>query len=408
MRFFTPTSKRQLSTPHKATWSLVYTALVGSWLIALASAALDAGFCGDCQTYANAIQPCGGSFTPENLKAVGEYVLPEPLSKCICSAVIQKVLWTCARCAFLGGSKFAAVPPNKYQTQCMKWGTTVEQWNAPYTGPVAPGTQTDLGGGGVNPPAPPPTTTTNNPSPAPKPSGGGNGDNGDKGDKDKGDKGTNTDGNPEPTNSSDNATKGEGKTDESSSPNTKAIGISVGIIGVAAIAGVVAVVTMKRRRRRRPLDLDLDASPALANFANLESHGREKTSGLRPSSPPMVAAPIASATPVVSRGHRNYMEGTGAAGGGSVVGGYDGQYDQYGHAGHVQGYDAYGHDQYQGQYDHYNDQGYYDQGYYDQHHAQGYGAHDYGYDHPVPSSQAPAHQPSHHGGPKANDGGPYM
>ncbi|KAG0339524.1 hypothetical protein BG004_006777 [Podila humilis] len=399
MRFFilsstTPVSAKSSPSwsPQKRTaWSLLCTTIVASTMSGLASAALDPGFCGDCQTYANAIQPCGGSFTAADIEVPGEYVLQETLAKCICSAVIQKVLWTCAKCASFGGSKFQAVPPNKYQTQCMAWNTPVDQWNAPYTGIVAPGTQTDLGGGPIPPNTPPATTNPPATSTTPKPSGGGGGGTSTKEDG----KGTSTDSSSKPTGSTDNSLAGGGNSTESDGPNGKVIGISVGIIGVAAMAGVVAVVMMKRRRRRRPLDLD--SSPALANFMELDSHGgsgREKIA-MRPASPPMVPAPVASATPAVPRGHRNYIEGGGGSGGGvngtggSVVGGYDTQYDHYG-----QGYDGYSHGQYADQYgDHYNEQ-YYDQGYYDQ--QQGYGAHDYGYDPAVHPTQGPQ-QPPHRG-----------
>ncbi|KAG0035279.1 hypothetical protein BGZ81_010592 [Podila clonocystis] len=378
MRLFTSTST-STSSPRKA-WSLLCTALVASTFTGIASAALDPGFCGDCQTYANAVQPCGGTFTNADIQVPGEYVLPQPLAKCICSAVIQRVLWTCAKCAVFGGSKFAAVPPNKYQTQCMAWGTTVDQWNAPYTGVVAPGTQTDTGGGPA-PPPPPPVTSSSTPSLSPKPSSSSGGN-----------KGTSTDSNGnQPTGTSDNATSGE-KSSESS-PNGKAIGISVGIIGVAAIAGVVAVFMMKRRRRRRPLNLD--SSPALANFMEQDSHGSGREKNLRPTSPPMVPAPVASATPAVSRGHRNYVEG-----GGSVVGGYDQQYDHYGHG---QGYDGYSHGQYDQYGNHYDEQ-YYEQGYYDQH-QHGYGQ-EYGYD--PAASQGPSAPPAGSVVGKPNEGGHYV
>ncbi|KAG0082272.1 hypothetical protein BGZ92_011848 [Podila epicladia] len=343
---------KSTSSPRKA-WSLLCTALFATAFSGMASAALEPGFCGDCQTYANAIQPCGGTFTNADIQVPGEYVLTLPLAKCICSAVIQRVLWTCAKCAAFGGSKFAAVPPNKYQTQCMAWGTTVDQWNAPYTGIVAPGTQTDTGGGPA-PPPPPPVTSSTNPQ-TPKPSGGGS--------TGGGGMGTSTDSNGnQPTGTSDNATSGEKSS--GSSPDGKAIGISVGIIGVAAIAGVVAVFMMKRRRRRRPLNLD--SSPALANFMELDSHGSGREKNLRPTSPPM-------------------------------------QYDHYGH-GHGQGYDGYSHGQYDQYGNQYDDQ-YYDQGYYDQH-QHGYGQ-EYGYDRPA-ASQGPTAPPAGSVVGKPNDGGQYL
>lgn len=93
------------------------------------------------------------------------------------------------------------------------------------------------------------------------------------------------------------------------------------------------------------------------------------------------------------------MEG----GGGSVVGGYDQQYDHYGH-GHGQGYDGYS----QGQYDQYGnhyDEQYYDQGYYDQH-QHGYGP-EYGYDRPA-ASQGPSAPPAGSVVRSKEGGGHYM
>ncbi|KAF9149744.1 hypothetical protein BG015_008440 [Linnemannia schmuckeri] len=393
-------------------WSLLCSVVIFNSFLAILSpstaggralAALEMGFCGDCQTFANAIGVCGGTFTPADIEKPTEYVLQREYAKCTCTAVMQQVLWTCAKCEFLAGKGSKGVPPKKHQMTCMEWGTTIEAYNLPYTGVVAPGTTTDLGNGKPNPPPVPGTTTNNPPQPTdpakPTPTTtGGNGGNG--GGNGGGNKPSGTSSDPSnPSNSQDSLNGDKNTSETSSGPNTAAIGISVGIIGVAFIAGVMAVVMMKRRRRRRS-PLDLDSSPALANFTHLED--KWETKPTRPTSPPLPPAPVASAPPVVGRG------GRGGYGEGSVVGGYDahydaqydGQYDQYdgyGH-GHHGGYDAYGHGQsghghggYGGQeYDHYRG-GQYDQSGYSQQDA--YQMHDYGYDQHVvaASQQPPAH-----------------
>ncbi|KAF9434895.1 hypothetical protein BGZ76_007239 [Entomortierella beljakovae] len=346
------------------TWSIICTLVILNSFLSILSpstaggralAALDPGFCGDCQTFANAIGVCGGSFGPADIEINGEYVLQQQYSKCVCTEVMQKVLWTCAKCELLAGHQSKAPPPQKYQTQCIAWGMTIEEWKAPYTGVVAPGTQTEVGGGVVNPPAPSVTNTpTNKPSQSATNGSGGSATSG---------------GSTQPTNPSDNATSGDDTTTtEGSKPNTAAIGISVGIIGVAVVAGAIAVVMMKRRRRRRT-PLDLDSLPGQAGgFSQID----DKWSPHRPQSPPLPPAPIASATPAVARenGHRSpydnhgYMEG-------SVVGGYDGPYDGYdqyrGAAGPYN--NGYGQGQYHNQYENY---GQYEQDGYSQQEYNGY------------------------------------
>ncbi|KAF9113336.1 hypothetical protein BGX27_001786 [Mortierella sp. AM989] len=374
MRFFA-SSQRASSTPSTTsrTWSIIcFLVVLNSFLSILspstaggrALAALDPGFCGDCQTFSNAIGVCGGTFTNKDIEINGEYVLQQPYSKCICSDVMQKALWTCAKCELLAGFQSKAPPPQKYQTQCIAWGMTIQEWRAPYTGTIAPGTQTDMtGGGGTNPPPPPNSSgaPTGNPTgptsaaPTGKPSG--------------------TDSSTSPSSSGDSGS-GDGSTESGSGPNTPAIAISVSIIGVALIAGSLAVVMMKRRRRRHT-PLDLDSLPGVANFV---SHEDKWDKSYRPTSPPLASAPVASATPAVIRGgHRSPYDGRGYMEGGSVVGGYDAQYDaQY------DGYDkynngGYGHGQYANhQYDEY--------GQYDQN---AYPMHEYnGYDHNAPTSKA--------------------
>ncbi|KAG9064234.1 hypothetical protein KI688_003422 [Linnemannia hyalina] len=390
---------------HSIAWSLLcFVVVLNSFLAFLspstaggrALAAVEAGFCGDCQTFANAIGVCGGSFTPADIEVPTEYVLQKDYATCTCTAVMQQVLWTCAKCEFLAGKGSKGVPPKKHLTSCLEWGITLDAYNLPYKGVVAPGTTTDLGNGTPNPAPLPGTTTTNpqsttgpvKPNPMTTSSSGGNGD----GNKPSG----TTSDSSSPSSSQDSLNGDKNASGTSSGPNTAAIGISVGIIGVAFIAGVMAVVMMKRRRRRRT-PLDLDSSPALANFSHLEDNWEAKPN--RPTSPPLPPAPVASAAPVIGRGN-----GRGGYGDGSVVGGYDaqydGQYDQYdayGH-GHHGGYDAYGHGQgghgqggYSGQeYDHYRG-GQYNQGGYGEQDA--YQMHDYGYDQHVvaASKRPPAH-----------------
>ncbi|KAG0351802.1 hypothetical protein BGZ54_003098 [Gamsiella multidivaricata] len=393
-----PSSTRSPSS--SLTWSLCTLIILNSFLTflspstggGLAHAALDPGFCGDCQTFSNAIGVCGGSFGAADIEINGEYVLQQQYSKCICTEVMQKVLWTCAKCELLAGHQSKAPPPQKYQTQCIAWGMTVQEWKTPYTGVVAPGTQTDVtGAGGSSTPVPPATTTT---APtAGKPSTGGPSTTVGSGGQNPP---STTDPNA-PSSSSDNSVSGPDSTTETNSgPNGTAIGISVGIIGVAVVAGVVAVVMMKRRRRRRT-PLDLDSLPAEASFVALEDKWEKPHH--HSGSPPLPPAPIASAAPVVGRGGRGgyQMEG-------SVVGGYDPQYDggygQYGHGGHG-GYDGYGgsvHGQYMNQYD--------DQyvGYHPSHQQEAYQMHDYGYEH---NNQGPNAQ-YHPGGLAKGDKGAYL
>ncbi|KAF9965401.1 hypothetical protein BGZ70_004929, partial [Mortierella alpina] len=147
----------------------------------------------------------------------------------------------------------------------------------------------------------------------------------------------------------------------SSGPNTTAIGISVGIIGVVGVAGAIVVVMMKKKKRRamRPIDLaDLNVLT--------DKHAR-------PESP---LGPIASAAPAVIRArdptpqHQNYEEinhGQGYNGQqqyyeqGSDYNGYGQQYDG-------RRYNEYpqdtGYSQAQGQQQYPED--YYDQQYYAQ------------------------------------------
>ncbi|KAF9126668.1 hypothetical protein BGW39_006446, partial [Mortierella sp. 14UC] len=392
------------ATTRSMAWSLFCTLIILNTFLAFLSpstsggralAAPEAGFCADCKTFSNAIGVCGGTFGPADIEKPGEYVLQQGYAKCTCTAAMQRVLWNCGKCEFLAGKGSSGVPPKKHQMTCMSWGITVTEYAAPYTGVVEPGTTADLGGGTPNPP--PTATTTNNVNPPPtgnpKPS------------SDGGNKppGSSTD--PSLPSSSQDNLNGDKNTSETgnSGPNTAAIGISVGIIGVALIAGVMAVVMMKRRRRRRS-PLDLDSSPALANFVALEDKWDTKPSRQPPTSPPLPAVPVASAAPVIG-GRGNGRNG--GYGDGSVVGGgydaqYDAHYDAYGHhGGYDAQYDAYGHGGQGGyggqqQYDHYDQGGQYDQGRYDQGYDQGYHPgqpdayqmHDYGYDqHVVSASQ---------------------
>ncbi|KAG0286656.1 hypothetical protein BGZ96_009267 [Linnemannia gamsii] len=323
-------------------WSLLCSMVILSSFLTFLSpstgggralAALEQGFCGDCQTFSNAIGVCGGTFTAADIEVPTEYVLNQLYAKCTCTAVMQTVLWNCAKCEFLAGHGSKGVPPKKHKMTCLAWGITNDAYNAPYTGVVAPGTVTDVNNPNP-PPVPEPTitpkpTTTGSPKPSTTTGGGNNSDGGDK------PSGTSSS-TSNPSNSQDSLNGDKNASGSSSGPNTAAIGISVGIIGVAFIAGVMAVVMMKRRRRRRRSPLDLDDSPALANFAALDDKWENKAN--RPMSPPLPPAPIASATPVVGGGRGN---GRGGYGEGSVVGGYDAQYDAqyddqygYGHGHH--------------------------------------------------------------------------
>ncbi|KAG0304402.1 hypothetical protein BGZ98_005561 [Dissophora globulifera] len=400
-----PTSRSRSS--NSFVWSfLCFIVTLNSFLSILSpstaggkvSAALDPGFCGDCQTFSNAIGVCGGTFGPTDIEISGEYVLQQAYSKCICTDVMQKVLWTCAKCELLAGHQSKAPPPQKYQTQCIAWGMTIDEWKAPYTGPVAPGTQTDVGNGGTNPTSPssPASSTAAIPS-TPKTSSGGATPTGGNGND--GGKGSGASDPAQPSSSSNNSeAEGEGAAETTSGPNTTAIGISVGIIGIAVVAGVMAVVMMKRRRRRRT-PLDLDSLPAQTNFATLEN----KWEKLHPGSPSSPPAHVASATPAISRvGHRSPYEASHGYADEGVVNGYDGPYDGYDHYGNGSGggaYDGYSHGQYNGQYSkpHYV-------GYHPGRQQDAYPMRDYGFEHNAPNGQAP---PFHAGVPSQGERGKF-
>lgn len=305
--------------------------------------------------------------------------MQQPMAKCICSDVMQKLLWICAKCEVLAGfAQAKAPPPTKYQTQCMAWGITIDEWRAPYTGVVAPGTQTDTKGtgGGTNP------TNPTNPTTAPKPSSGGGGA---TTVPDGNNKPTGTSDGASPSASSDNAVSGDGSTSQTSTGlNTTAIGISVGIIGVALVAGIFAVVMMKRRRRRHT-PLDLDSLPGQGGFVGLEDKWEKPH---HPTSPGLPPVHVATAGPVMNGrggGHRGGPydggHGSGHGGynmeGGSAVGGYDPQYDNYdqyrGGGGNGGAYDGYG--QYPSQFG--AEQQYV--GYHPNHGQDPYPSHDYGH-----------------------------
>ncbi|KAG0215536.1 hypothetical protein BGX28_009584 [Mortierella sp. GBA30] len=232
-----------------------------------ALAALTEGFCSDCETFANAIGVCGGTFLPENIEINGEYALQEPYAKCICQNAIQKVLWNCAQCERLAGHQSTAPSPQIYKTQCIHWGMTPDAWKAPYTGPIAPGTQADLSGGdGPNPTTPSTSTAPSHPikssnptisslqivsslptssKPNPKPKGAattvGDGRSGPSSPTDS----------MLPSPSSDNSVNLSGRKESGSGLNMLAIEIAVGIVGLAVIAGVIVVLLLKIRRRRQ-------------------------------------------------------------------------------------------------------------------------------------------------------------
>ncbi|KAF9355538.1 hypothetical protein BGX34_010417 [Mortierella sp. NVP85] len=339
---------------------------------AVVTAAPGAGFNGDCQTFAYALAPCGVTFAKTDIEVNGlTYIPPQTAAKCACTETMQKVLWKCTTGEQLAGIQVKSQPPTAYQTQCMAWGITVPDYKAPYTGQVAPGADTfggnTIGGGGgtggtggtggggvVNPPP-----STNNPS------GGGS---------------------TTPSGAITQPSNGSNPDEGSSGPNGAAIGISLGIIGLAALSGALAFYRMRSsRRRREPLDLD-------ATYVGLDDQWEKP----RSQSPPVIPAPAASGAPVASRGpmqagHRPPPFESRPGGGGSVVGGYDGQYDQYNNQ-----YDQY--DQYnQGPapgYDAYNHGGY-----------QAYPPHDYGFEHTVPTS-GPYHGGNGNG--KGGEGGQYM
>ncbi|KAF9586096.1 hypothetical protein BGW38_009708 [Lunasporangiospora selenospora] len=333
----------------------------------LVAAAPPSGFCGDCQTYALAIAPCGGTFTAADIAINGAYTPAQQYSKCLCTSVMQGVLWKCGGCQKNDGFKIDVPPPQKHQTMCLDWGVSIQDYNAPYTGPVAPGTAADLGNGGKNP------VTTGQP---------GNNNNNNN-------PNTSTNGGPSSTSNTTQPSSSNDKsvTEDKSSgsgPSGAAIGISLGIIGVAVIAGLISVFMMRRRRARRHAPLDLDGT-----YLNVDNSWEKP----RPGSPSLNASPMVNAPAPATRGpmmgNHNaspFDRRPPGGGGGSVVGGYDPQYDQY---------------------DQYNNGGGYGGGGYDQYHHHGgmpqqnYPAHDYGYDHTVPTS-GPYHSSKH------SEAGHYM
>ncbi|KAF9166045.1 hypothetical protein DFQ26_008799 [Actinomortierella ambigua] len=233
---------------------LSLTALGTTALLSVLSAvqgALQPGFCPDCQTFAQAMVPCGGTLTPAQVEINGNYDLQENLAKCQCTAVMQAMLWTCGRCEKANGHQINMPPPNAHRTQCVsKWGITAAAYDAPYDGPVVEGTETKTG-------------STTNPS-TPPPTNGGNGGNGGSKTSDGGSSSTGGANIPSPS-----TDKSGDSSSESSGPNTTAIGISVGIIGVAIVGGLVAMAMMKRRRHRRHQPLELNPPP-LSGFTNLD------------------------------------------------------------------------------------------------------------------------------------------
>ncbi|KAF9171238.1 hypothetical protein BGX20_007912 [Mortierella sp. AD010] len=344
-------------------------------------AALEPGFCGDCQTFSNAISVCGGSFGPADIEINGEYVLQQAYSKCTCTEVMQRVLWTCAKCELLAGHQSKSAPPQKYQTQCIAWGMTIQEWKAPYTGVVAPGTKTNVTGETTDTPAPGTTTAAKPTTPtggAVSPSAG------------EGEVSTGTSSSAQPGSTSDKSVSGDGNATETTSGlNTTAVGVCVGIVGVAIVAGAMATVMMKRRKRRH-VPLDLDSLPGLED--KWETPHRPTSP-----SPPM---PIASATPAARGGHHPQYNDHGYAEG-SVVGGYDGQYD-----GRYDGYDQYRgaapYNPYHGQYG--NPQ-YADYGQYEQN---AYPMNEYNnYEHNAQTDQALGGM-HHKSGSKADEPGKYL
>ncbi|KAF9960893.1 hypothetical protein BGZ72_005563 [Mortierella alpina] len=357
-------------------WSLFSTITILSTLLSFSSLSPSSlvsgapntpGFCGDCQTFSNAITPCGVTFTNTDIEINGTYIPPQAAAKCICTDVLQKVLWNCARCELLAGFNAHSQPPQAYQTQCIGWNVSPAEWRAPYTGVIAPGTSTPMTGG-TNPPGQPPAGTTGS---------GGNPTSGGA-----------TSGTASGTGSMPNPSGGS-SSDGNSGPNGTAIGISVGIMGVAVAAGVVSMFMIRRRRNRRHAPLELGD-----NYVGMDDHQWEKPS--RPQSP-MMPASVATGAPVASRGpmqapHRPSPFESRPGGGGSVVGGYDGQYDKY---------EPYGHGG--GGYETYSNHGGYDPTYH-QGPPQGYPPRDYAYEHAMPTSGTPL--PPYHGA--KSEGGHYM
>ncbi|KAG0044465.1 hypothetical protein BGZ83_010317 [Gryganskiella cystojenkinii] len=378
MRLFSFSDKRSpnrmTSSATSASSSFFTTLLVFTTLVSFLSANNNlfveagpgTGFCGDCQTFANALTPCSVTFGRTDIEINGTYSPPVAAAKCICSDVMQRVLWTCAKCEANAGFDSHSPPPQAYHTTCISWGQSIQDWNAPYAGVVAPGTVTT------------PLTSTN-PPPNPNTSAGTNPTTASIGGSSTSSSGT---ANPSGSSNPSNQTS-----DGPSGPSGTAIGISVGIIGVALVAGVVAVAMMKRRRRRRtPLELD-------GTYVGLDdTWEKQQAAAARPVSPPMAPAPIASgASPSMgARLARPSPFESRPGGGGSVVGGYEPQYDRYngGYGQPAQGYDNYGH----GGYDPNYNQG----GYGNQHH-------DYGYDQQIPTSAAPNYHPG-----KGGEGGQYL
>ncbi|KAG0374596.1 hypothetical protein BGX24_010196 [Mortierella sp. AD032] len=292
MRLFSSNKPSDNSSSRKtlSIWTLLsvlvlLSAFMASNTSSTASAAAS-GFCPECQTYAYVVQQCGGTFTESTIMIDGEYNPPQELGNCVCKAVIQRLLWNCSKCVQLGGKMAKTPPPTAYQTTCNNWKIPYSTWISGYTGTVAPGTLSPL-------------TKENSPDPNPNPVGpvpppgglnpttstGAGNTNG----------GTGTSSGTLPTNS-DGSTSGTG---ESTGPNGTAIGISLGIIGVAAVAGGFAVVTMKRRRRRHtPLELD-------GTYVGLEDQWEKPA---RPQTPPMMPAPVA-----------NGGRGGGGGGGGGLM-----------------------------------------------------------------------------------------
>ncbi|KAF9920211.1 hypothetical protein FBU30_009990 [Linnemannia zychae] len=368
MRLFT--SSKRSNNRALSSWTLICAlVLLCTFLASDNSAKVSAaasGFCAECQTYAMVVQQCGGTFEPKDIEINGVYNPPQSVASCVCKSVIQRLLWNCARCELLAGFQSKSPPPTQYQTTCISWGQTIDTWNAGYSGPVAPGTTSPLGGGN-NPVSQPPPNPGPNPGPSTTGGTGGNNNNGNS---------TNTSSGALPSSSSDESNAGSG---ESSGPNGTAIGISLGLIGFAAVGGGAAVFMMKRRRRHAPLELD-------GTYVGLDDQWEKPP---RPQSPPMQPAPIANGGAM----NRGLMRPSpfesrpgGSVSGGSVVGGYDGSYDQYDyHGGSTVVGSTYGDydDGYGKQHGGYN-QGY-NHGYPPHDHQNGYNR-DYGYDHPVPTS----------------------
>ncbi|KAK3807619.1 MAG: hypothetical protein J3Q66DRAFT_406151 [Benniella sp.] len=351
--------------PKTLAWSLLCS-LVALQSALSVQAALQPGFCGDCQTFSNAIGVCGGTFTEADITAEYTLELQSPQNaKCICTSSMQSVLWKCASCMSLGGKPFKSPPPNKFQTTCMKtFNITAAEYNAPYTGVVAPDTQGLVGDGTPAPPVLP-----NNPTPPPtQPGTGGNGNGNGNGGNGNGNGGNGNGGSggsgsqpsadiPVPSSNADTATSES----TSTGPSSTVIGAAAGVVGVAMFAGMFAVVAMKRRRRRHT-PLDLDSLPGHGLDDKWDKPHLPPSPALHPAPPAMPPAHVSGAV----RGG-GYDGGQGYAEG-SVVGGYDNydNYDQY--RGGPGAYDQYG-GQYPNQYG--------DQQYGGYHGQDGY---DYGYE----------------------------